>query len=73
MTLSSDRLEGEKGIGGLIKLMEIAVKAMSPGVNDPGTAIDAIIKLTELLRSQLQLPQISVEKSKDGKLTIIKK
>lgn len=73
VTLSSDRLEGEKGIGGLIKLMEIAVKAMSPGVNDPGTAIDAIIKLTELLRSQLQLPQISVEKSKDGKLTIIKK
>lgn len=73
VTLSPDRLDGEKGIGGLIKLMEIAVKAMSPGVNDPGTAIDAIIKLTELLRSLLQLPQISVEKSKNGKLRIIKK
>jgi uncharacterized membrane protein len=73
VTLSPDRLEGDKGIGGMIKLMEIAVKAMSPGVNDPGTAIDAIMKLAKLLRYLLRLPQISVEKFNDGKLTIIKK
>ncbi|HEA29119.1 MAG TPA: DUF2254 domain-containing protein [Leeuwenhoekiella sp.] len=73
VTLSPDRLEGEKGIGGMIKLMEIAVKAMSPGVNDPGTAIDAIVKLTQLLRYMLQLPQISAEKFNNEKLTIIKK
>ncbi|WP_031427760.1 DUF2254 domain-containing protein [Flavimarina sp. Hel_I_48] len=73
VTLSPDRLEGEKGIGGMIKLMEIAVKAMSPGINDPGTAIDAILKLTQLLRLLLQLPQISVEKFYDRKLTVIEK
>lgn len=73
VTLSPDRLEGDEGIGGMIKLMEIAVKAMSPGVNDPGTAIDAIIKLAKLLRYLLSLPQISVEKFNEEKLTIIKK
>ncbi|MGB3774848.1 MAG: DUF2254 domain-containing protein [Leeuwenhoekiella sp.] len=73
VTLSPDRLEGEKGIGGMIKLMEIAVKAMSPGVNDPGTAIDAIIKLTQLLRALLQLPQITIEKLYEKRLTVIEK
>ena len=30
------------------QITEIAVKAMSPGINDPGTAINAIDYLTEL-------------------------
>ena len=64
--LSSDRHEGDKGIGGMIKLMEIAVKAMSPGINDPGTAIDAITKLGRLLRKFLKLPNVTIEKLECG-------
>lgn len=56
--ISSDRHEGDSGITGMIKLMEIAVKAMSPGINDPGTAIDAIHKIGQLLSKFLQFPEI---------------
>lgn len=38
-------------------LTEIAVKAMSPGINDPGTAIDVIDRLTGLLMRLMRLPQ----------------
>ncbi|WP_158975309.1 DUF2254 domain-containing protein [Cellulophaga sp. L1A9] len=48
-SLSKNRSSGDEGIGGMIKLMEIAVKAMSPGINDPGTAIQAVTKLGKLL------------------------
>lgn len=36
------------------QLTEIAVKAMSPGINDPGTALNAIDYLTELFLIRLQ-------------------
>lgn len=36
------------------QVTEIAVKAMSPGVNDPGTAINAIDYLTELFALRMQ-------------------
>lgn len=36
------------------QLTEIAVKAMSPGINDPGTAINAIDYITELLLLRMQ-------------------
>ncbi len=36
------------------QITEIAVKAMSPGVNDPGTAINAIDYLTELYALRMQ-------------------
>lgn len=58
MEISHDRHEEDKGIGGMIKLMEIAVKAMSPGINDPGTAIDAVIKLGRLLAKFLRFPSM---------------
>lgn len=38
---------------GFKQITEIAVKAMSPGINDPGTATTAIDYLTELLRQRL--------------------
>ncbi|WP_194766786.1 DUF2254 domain-containing protein [Tamlana sp. I1] len=68
--ISTDRHEGEKGIGGMIKLMEIAVKAMSPGINDPGTAIDALIKLGRLLHTSLEYADATSEVIKDKNLTI---
>ena len=39
---------------GLHQLKEIAVKAMSPGINDPATALSAIDFLTSLLQSFLK-------------------
>jgi uncharacterized membrane protein len=45
--LQSDRMHGLK------QVVEIAVKAMSPGINDPATAISAIDFLTSLLDTYL--------------------
>lgn len=45
--LQSDHLHG------LLQVVEIAVKAMSPGINDPATAISAIDFLTSLLDTYL--------------------
>lgn len=40
-------------VHGLTQLMEMAVKALSPGINDPGTARLCINQLTDLLRHRL--------------------
>ncbi|MDN3594925.1 DUF2254 domain-containing protein [Zunongwangia endophytica] len=42
------------------QLTEIIAKAMSPGINDPGTAINAIDYLTELLGLRMQKKDSSV-------------
>ena len=34
---------------GLVQLTDIAVRALSPGVNDPSTAIDVIAQLSDVL------------------------
>lgn len=39
---------------GFKQITEVAVKAMSPGINDPGTAINAIDYLTELFAIRMQ-------------------
>ncbi|GAB2793739.1 DUF2254 domain-containing protein [Halomonas shantousis] len=41
-------------VNGLTQLMEIAIKALSPGINDPGTARLCIHQITELLCQRLQ-------------------
>ena len=43
----------ESNISGMTKLMEIAVKALSPGINDPGTAIEAIHKIALIFENNL--------------------
>lgn len=43
---------------GLRKISEIAVKALSPGINDPGTAFRAIRHLSLLFRELLKVPKI---------------
>ncbi|MCK0156563.1 DUF2254 domain-containing protein [Cellulophaga sp. F20128] len=70
-SISSDRHEGDRGITGMIKLMEIAVKAMSPGINDPGTAIDAINKIGLLLSEFLQFPSITSKTVANKSLVIV--
>ncbi len=71
INFSSQRLDVNKGLGGLIKLMEVIVKAMSPGINDPGTAIDAIAKLIELLHAQFKFSPQKIKSVKNGTLLLI--
>ncbi|HSP58668.1 MAG TPA: DUF2254 domain-containing protein [Halomonas sp.] len=40
-------------VHGMTQLMEMAIKALSPGINDPGTARLCINQLTDLLRRRL--------------------
>lgn len=70
--LSSNRNDHNDGVGGMVKLMEIAVKAMSPGINDPGTAIDAITKLIPLLQRAMRFPKITSTSLEEGKIILIK-
>ncbi len=48
-TMGETRVFGQDPAFGLIVLSEIAQRALSPGVNDPGTAIDVIGRLERLL------------------------
>ena len=51
------------------QIAEVFAKAMSPGINDPGTAINAIDYLTELLRIRMSLSDHSYI-SMDGKVYV---
>ncbi len=42
------------------QITEIAVKAMSPGINDPGTAVNAIDYLTELFALRMKKEDIEI-------------
>src|SRR5690606_30827867 len=42
------------------QITEIIIKAMSPGINDPGTAVNGIDYLTELFYLRLQKNDISI-------------
>ncbi len=44
---------------GLTQISEIAVKAMSPGINDPGTAVKAIDMLSILLIERLEIYNVN--------------
>ena len=58
-------------IYGFKQLTEIAVKALSPGINDPGTAIQAIDRLTDLFVNVLELEGFPALKDKENKLRFI--
>lgn len=51
---------------GFKQITEIAVKALSPGINDPGTALQAIDYLSDLFQMLLQLKGQRVLRSKEG-------
>lgn len=49
---------------GLTQISEIAVKAMSPGINDPGTAVKSIDMLSILLIERLAIKDINYSMAK---------
>lgn len=48
LLFSREELVGENYIYGFRQISEIGIKAMSPGINDPGTALNTIDHLTSL-------------------------
>lgn len=55
---------------GLKYISEIGVKALSPGINDPGTAIKAINYLTVLIIQRMTKPEKNVLLDSDGKVRV---
>lgn len=53
-------------IFGFNQISEIAVKALSPGINDPGTAAKAVDMLTTLFIRKMRLPDKTVACDEDG-------
>ncbi|WP_256013702.1 DUF2254 domain-containing protein [Desertivirga xinjiangensis] len=58
---------------GLKQLMEVAVKALSPGINDPGTAILSLQSLGELFSFRLQNHPVTHIRNKEGIVRVISK
>jgi uncharacterized membrane protein len=50
---SESELVSDNYVLGFKQITEIGIKAMSPGINDPGTAIDTIDYLTDLVRLRM--------------------
>lgn len=53
-------------INGLTQLMEVAIKSLSPGINDPGTARLCIHQITELLAQRLQITPTNTITNSEG-------
>ncbi|RKS53482.1 putative membrane protein [Gillisia mitskevichiae] len=60
ISFAREELVEDNYILGFKQLTEVIVKAMSPGINDPGTAINAIDYLTELFALRMQKKDINV-------------
>jgi uncharacterized membrane protein len=58
---------------GFRHLSEVAVKALSPGINDPGTAILSIEALTDLFARIMKKPIADIIKDAKGRSVIITK
>lgn len=65
LVIESNMHTGKDYIANMIKLMEVAIRAMSPGINDPRTAVDVINKLGLLMQKAFKLNTCSYL-DKDG-------
>ena len=70
--LGPDRTPEQDLEYGLVELSDIAVKALSPGINDPTTAAQAIDRLVEVLAALAsRVPPDSVRSSPDGGVRLL--
>jgi len=60
INFAREELVEDNYILGFKQITEVILKAMSPGVNDPGTAINAIDYLTELLALRMKKKDINI-------------
>lgn len=55
---------------GIVQLTDIAVRALSPGVNDPGTAEDIVVQLGDVLLTIWERPLASSVTSEDDRAVV---
>ena len=65
----SRTLQQDTGFG-LLQLTDIAVRALSPGVNDPSTANDVIVHLGAVLLALWSRPVASARIERDGRAVV---
>ncbi|WGK64290.1 DUF2254 domain-containing protein [Croceiramulus getboli] len=70
LNLSESEMVSENYVLAFKQLTEIALKAMSPGINDPGTAITCLDYLTELFALRLLKRDSNVITNEDQKVLI---
>ena len=56
---------------GFKHLTEVALKALSPGINDPGTAIQAIDRLTDLFVKAIEIQGVKILSDKEQRLRLV--
>ncbi|MCZ7528800.1 MAG: DUF2254 domain-containing protein [Acidimicrobiia bacterium] len=56
---------------GLRQIVDVALRALSPGVNDPTTAQDAIFHAAAVLRELLEAPEVRTVPGEDGRRLLI--
>jgi uncharacterized membrane protein len=56
---------------GLVQLTDIAVRALSPGVNDPTTACDVIVHIGDVLLSIWARREPATTRSRDGRTVVL--
>ncbi|UWX55860.1 DUF2254 domain-containing protein [Maribacter litopenaei] len=66
LIISNEELTGDNYIYGFRQISEIGIKAMSPGINDPGTALNSIDYLTELFTFLLRIKDFEYVSDKKG-------
>jgi len=55
---------------GIRQITEVGIKAMSPGINDPGTAATTLDYLTELIALRMRLKEIEIYQKDNGSYTL---
>ncbi len=70
LILDGDELIERNYILGFTQITEVAVRAMSPGVNDPGTALSAIDHLTHLLSLRMKFDDKQVYEDENGEPSV---
>jgi uncharacterized membrane protein len=69
--LGSERTLDQDAAFGLRQLVDIALRALSPGINDPSTAVQAIDRLHDLLRRLAVRRFPSRERAVDGRVRLV--
>jgi uncharacterized membrane protein len=66
VTLAPERALQQEAAFGFRQIVDVAVRALSPGTNDPTTAVQAIDRLHDLLRRLVERPLRPLIRTDDG-------
>lgn len=66
LLLDGDELVERNYVLGFKQINEIAIRAMSPGINDPGTTLSALDHLASLLRIRMQFDDREIYEDSNG-------